>query len=432
MENKESKPLLYKLDRLSSIEEDLIILGIDKTLYASKKGTMIQSTLLAIFENHEMLILYMYIPLKDVTLLDITINKIKYGVQAVDSTGFIGKYTISKRFKSGKLSITEYGFIDQSLTKTTYQVHEEHVFGILHGQYFYDSKKYYQTQLIGELFYQIIDMRTIQDKVESFFSKRLRSQDIKFHQSPFAKLYYVAFNLFDTNKNKPFVPEDIVDMKVKYDALRYVYQNKDSKDLAKVDPLTAGVTYPSTELQVVEKENRLIETGEKSDWNILQNFFTYKAYRYDAIFNLKDKDIKLNSPFTYALFVGPKKGYRYSQSIVKKKNITAYDYEETTLKNISIFHLTYQEKGLRYSLPVQSLIYESNKKQQLPRLRNQLRNLLKTLAIVAAFPFKFVFGASGVLIKVVKFLVKYWKLVLLFIVLLLIAYLYFTILNIIR
>ena len=432
MEIKANAPFLYKLDRHSSLVDDLTILGIDKNTYHSKKASLIQSTLLAIFENNEALMLYMYIPAQDVTLLDITINKVKYGVLAIDSVGFIGKYTISKRFKSGKLSITEYGFIDQSLTKTTYQVHEEHVFGILNGQYFYDSKKYHQTQLIGELFYQVIDMRTIQDKVENFFSKQLRFQDIKFHQSPFAKLYYVAFNLFDTNTNKPFVPEDIVDMKVKYDALRYVYQNKESKDSTKVDPLTAGITYPSTEVQVVEKENRLIETGAKSEWNILQNFFTYKSYRYDAIFNLEAKDIKLSSPFTYALFIGPKKGYRYSKSVVKKKNLTAYDFEETTLKNISIFHLTYQEKGLRYTIPVQSLVYESNKKQQLPRLRNQLRNLFKTLVSITAFPFKFIFGASGILIKLVKFLIKHWKLVLVFLALILIAYLYLTIRNIIN
>jgi hypothetical protein len=118
--------------------------------------------------------------------------------------------------------------------------------------------------------------------------------------------------------------------------------------------------------------------------------------------------------------------------VVKKKNLNAYDFEETTLKNISIFHLTYQEKGLRYTIPVQSLVYESNKKQQLPRLRNQLRNLFKTLASITAFPFKFIFGASGILIKLVKFLIKHWKLVLVFLALILIAYLYLTIRNIIN
>ena len=432
MSTSPSKPIAYKLDHQSPLLEDLTLLGIDVSSFQNRKGKLIQSTIIALFEHRSSLLLYVYLPKEDQQLNDITINKVNYGVTLVETNGFVHKYVVAKAFKSGKLTITSYGFVDQTMTRSTYSVHEEHVFGLLHGQYYYDSKKYHSTQLIGELFYELIDMRTLQDKVEHFLSRNLRMQDIRFHQSPYAKLYYVAFNLFDSQTQTPFLPEDIVEMKVRYDAHRYVYQNKRTLTSETVDPLKAGETFSSVEEQTIEKENRLIERGEKSDWNVIQNFFSYHSYRYDAIFRFQDHPLKQHKDFEYALFIGPKKGYRYSKEKIKKLATVSYDFEETTLKNISIYHLTYQEKGLRYSIPVSSLIYESNKKQRLPRFRNQLRHLLRSIGRIASFPFKFVFGASGVLMKIITFLVKHWKLVLVLLVLAFLGYLSISILNIIN
>jgi hypothetical protein len=121
--------------------------------------------------------------------------------------------------------------------------------------------------------------------------------------------------------------------------------------------------------------------------------------------------------------IGPKHGYRHSQVIFKRGNLTDFDYEETTLSRIKVYHITYQEHGHRYAVPVQSLVYETDKKSRLPRLRNRMVNFLKSVGKVLVTPIKFLFGASGFLVKSVTWMVRHWKLVLVILVIVLLLYL---------
>jgi hypothetical protein len=402
----------YKLDRFSLIADDSLLLGIDSVKYKVGVGELFQSHILALFQSKTDLIIFFYLPVLGQKLVDLTINNIRYNVMMSDTFGHIHKYYISKVFKAGKLTITEYGFLDDSLIRSTLSTKEEHVFGVYNQQYFYDSKRYYQTQLIGELFYDLIDMRTIKDKIQDAFGRSLFYKDIASLNSNFSKIYYVAFNLFDQKEKKYFFPQDIVEMKVAYNEIRYVYNGKKVPSKEIIDPLKAGQTYISEQKQVIEKEKRKLQSGDRSDWNLVQNFFTYKQYQYDAIYKMSDRKRKVESApdrFSYALVLGPKKGYRFAKEKFKNGDYFSYDYEETTLKNISIFHLTYQEMGHRYAVPLSSLVYESNKKSILPRFKNRLRLILKGLVNLVSFPINFLFGASGVLMKITRFIIKYWK-----------------------
>jgi hypothetical protein len=125
---------------------------------------------------------------------------------------------------------------------------------------------------------------------------------------------------------------------------------------------------------------------------------------------------KQSKNYTYILVIGPKHGYRYSQAILKRGTRTDFDFEETTLSQIKVYHLTYQEKGHRYAVPVISLVYETDKKSRLPRFKHRLKHLLKTIGQFIVTPLKFVFGASGLIFKVIRWLVRHWKLVIVLLV----------------
>jgi hypothetical protein len=423
----------FKLDRFSPITDDALLLNIDLKKFRDKPGHLHQLAILALFENKDELIVIAYVPVKGQRLSDIKINKVTYVANIFDEDGFVHKYSIPKAFKAGKLDITEYGLLDDTLTRTTFAVKEEHVFGVINNTYYYDSKKYYQTTLIGELFHDIIDMTTIKDRFQDLFGRPFLYQDVASLKSKQIKLSYVAFNLFDNRLNQYFVPDDIVEMKLKYDELRYVYQAKKVLAEAQVDPLVSGNTYTTERKETVQKELRKIEHGEKSEWNIVANFFTYKQYRYHSIYRLQENPrIKnqLATQFTYALVIGPKLGYRFANESLKKGKFVSYDVEQTTLKNIVIYHVTYQLKGHRYAVPVQSLVYESNKKSRLPKTMNRIRSMLKTLAKFIIAPIKFVFGASGLVIKLVTWIIKRWKLILVLLILGLLTYLGLRIANI--
>ena len=416
----------FKLDRFSPLVEDALLIQLDLKKYKQTPAPLFQATILGLFENKKELVIFFYVPVAGQYLSEMVINKNRYGVQIQDEEGFVHKYIIPLPFKPGKLNVTEYVFIDDTLKKTTSVVNEEHVFGLLNGQYIYDSKKYHSTQLEGELLYDVIDMTTIQEKFKDLVGRSFTYRDVSSLKAKAIKLYYVAFNLFDHQQKKYFIPDDIVEMKLSYQESRYVYQAKKILNTQDVDPLLDGEKFPLDKKETIAKEPRKIESGEKSDWNIVQNFFSYKHYHYDSIYRLNDQ-IKLKQKqaanYTYVVVVGPKQGYRHSQVIFKRGAATDFDYEETTLSQIKVYHITYQEHGHRYSVPVQSLVYETDKKSRLPRFKNRLVSFLKTVGKVLVTPIKFLFGASGFLIKLVTWLIRHWKLVLVILVVVLLAYL---------
>jgi hypothetical protein len=416
----------FKLDRFSPLVEDALLIQLDLKKYKQTSAPLFHATILGLFENKKELVIFFYVPVAGQYLSEVVINKNRYGVQIQDEEGFVHKYIIPLPFKPGKLNVTEYVFIDDTLKKTTSVVNEEHVFGLLNGQYMYDSKKYHSTQLEGELLYDVIDMTTIQEKFKDLVGRSFTYRDVSSLKAKAIKLYYVAFNLFDHQQKKYFIPDDIVEMKVSYQESRYVYQAKKIVNTQDVDPLLDGEKFPLDKKETIAKEPRKIESGEKSDWNIVQNFFSYKHYRYDSIYRLNDQ-IKLRQKqaanYTYVVVVGPKQGYRHSQVIFKRGAVTDFDYEETTLSQIKVYHITYQEHGHRYSVPVQSLVYETDKKSRLPRFRNRLASFFRTVGKVLVTPIKFLFGASGFIIKLVTWLIRHWKLVLVILVVVLLAYL---------
>jgi hypothetical protein len=416
----------FKLDRFSPLVEDALLIQLDLKKYKQTPAPLFHATILGLFENKKELVIFFYVPVAGQYLSEVVINKNRYGVQIQDEEGFVHKYIIPLPFKPGKLNVTEYVFIDDTLKKTTSVVNEEHVFGLLNGQYMYDSKKYHSTQLEGELLYDVIDMTTIQEKFKDLVGRSFTYRDVSSLKAKAIKLYYVAFNLFDHQQKKYFIPDDIVEMKVSYQESRYVYQAKKIVNTQDVDPLLDGEKFPLDKKETIAKEPRKIESGEKSDWNIVQNFFSYKHYRYDSIYRLNDQ-IKLKQKqaanYTYVVVVGPKQGYRHSQVIFKRGAVTDFDYEETTLSQIKVYHITYQEHGHRYSVPVQSLVYETDKKSRLPRFRNRLASFFRTVGKVLVTPIKFLFGASGFIIKLVTWLFRHWKLVLVILVVVLLAYL---------
>ena len=71
------------------------------------------------------------------------------------------------------------------------------------------------------------------------------------------------------------------------------------------------------------------------------------------------------------------------------------------------------------------MVYESDKKSQLPRFRNRLITLLKQAGKLLAAPFKFVFGAGGVLITIGRFILKHWKWLLILLILGVLTYVFF-------
>jgi hypothetical protein len=410
----------YKLDRYSPIQEDAMLLNLDLASYRHKKASIVESTILALFSNQTELIIFCFLPSGGHRLSEITINGKTYGCQFFDQDGFVHKYYIPLRFKAGNLKITGYQFVDDSLKKTTRSVKEEHVFGILDDQYFYDSKRYFTTEVVGELFHELVDMTTIKDKFNDSLGRLFLYRDIASFKSNSIKLYYVAFNLFDQEKQTYFVPDDMIEMKVRFDEHRYVYQSKSKMSSSAIRPYEDGETIVTNKKETIQKEPRKIESGEKSQWNLIQNFFSYKLYAYDSIYKMTSTvktQHKEAQNFTYALVIGPKMGYRHSERVFERGFKKSYDIDITTLKNIAIYHITYQQKGHRYAVPVASMVYESDRKGHLPRFKNRLVTFIKQAAQLLAAPFRFVFGAGGVIFKIIRWLMTHWKLVLILLLL---------------
>jgi hypothetical protein len=79
------------------------------------------------------------------------------------------------------------------------------------------------------------------------------------------------------------------------------------------------------------------------------------------------------------------------------------------LKNISVFEVTYQEKGQKYSLPVNSLVYETDKKAALPRPDHGLIKFLKLSYQVIATPIKFLFKLPVWIYRATVWIFKNWQ-----------------------
>jgi hypothetical protein len=123
--------------------------------------------------------------------------------------------------------------------------------------------------------------------------------------------------------------------------------------------------------------------------------------------------LKGTEKYSYALTLGPKNGYRESKETLTQLTLTekflSFDYDVTTLKNISVFEVTYQEKGQKYSLPVNSLVYETDKKASLPRPEHGLMKFLKLSYHVIATPIKFLFKLPVWIYRSVVWIFKNWK-----------------------
>jgi hypothetical protein len=411
----------FKLDRYSPIDDDLRLLKINPIDYQPIKKELFETRTIGLFQHEQELYLYLFIPQPNAHLVEITINQKFYPSQLIEKKGLIHKYLINTSTKPGLYKITQYRLVDEKLKRITLTVREEHVFGVLNHLYYYDSKRYYQTFVAGELFHEIVDLTTIKDQFEDFLGRSLSLKDVSTLKSKKAKLYFVCFNLYDDKLSKYFVPQDIVEMKVHYDEDRYVFlKNKHPITIAHLDlpfnPDTAGQHFVNQRHQKIAKDKVLMTHGEKSDWNLLANFFTYKEYQYSTIYKINanpNMKLKGTEKYSYALTLGPKNGYRESKETITQLTLTekflSFDYDVTTLKNISVFEVTYQEKGQKYSLPVNSLVYETDKKASLPRPDHGFMKFLKLSYHVIATPIKFLFKLPVWIYRSVVWIFKNWK-----------------------
>lgn len=418
----------FKLDRYSPIEDDLRLLKINVLDYQPIKKELFETRTVGLFQHEQELYIYLFIPHTSVHLVDMTINQKVYPSVLIEKKGFIHKYLIQTSTKPGLYKVSQYRLVDEKLKRITLHVREEHVFGVLNHHYYYDSKRYYQTFVSGELFHEIVDLTTIKDRFEDFLGRSLSLKDVSTLKSKKAKLYFVCFNLFDDKLNKYFVPEDIVEMKVNYEEDRYVFlKKKHPVTIAQLDlpfnPDTAGEHFINKRQQKIAKEKIKISHGEKSEWNLLANFFTYKEYQYSTIYKITANPkltLKGTEKYSYALTLGPKNGYREAKETVTQLTLTekflSFDYDVTTLKNISVFEVTYQEKGQKYSLPVNSLVYETDKKASLPRPEHGLIKFLKISFKIIATPIQWLFKLPIWMYRVIVWIFNNWKWLLAFMI----------------
>lgn len=426
-----STPLPVQIDRFSSLRSDASFMALDVDGLSTSTGEAFQTRLVALFQNKSDLFLYVHLPVKGHSLVDLTINGKLHHVIAIESIGLLHKYVIKAIAKNGKYMVTQYGIQDPLFIRSTLQVQEEHIFKLINNTFYYDSKRYHQVHLIGELFHDIIDLTTIGSHVKDILGRMLFYDDIKNVETKKIKLAFVTFNLFDNALGHYFVPEDIVEMKVSYLEDRHIYFEKKlpltkNDDGGFIDISKLGKHYVAEKTQTIDKQEVMVSGGKQSEWFPVLNFFRYKEYRYDTIYKLQNevKDSRKGlAKYTYAMVIGPAKGYRYARERFVHRGLTgatvSYDYEETTLTKIQVFEVTYQEKGKPYKIPVSSLIYESQKKARFITFKNRMKVLVKQLGLVLASPARWsrrLAGWGWQFIKSIgrglKWLITHWKLAL--------------------
>ena len=425
-------PLPVKIDRFSSLKSDVSFMQLDIDALSRFGESAIETRIHAVFQNNSDLFLYVSIPVKGHSLVDITLNGKLHHVILIEQIGALHKYVIKAIAKNGKYFVTQYGIQDALFIRSTLQVQEEHIFKFINGAYYYDSKRYHQVHLIGELFHDIIDLSTIGTQVKDLLGRIFFYDDIKDVETKKIKLAFVAFNLYDQGLGHYFVPDDIVEMKVAYEEDRHIYFEKKlplpkGDEGAFVDMSKLGKHYIAKKTQTIEKQEIMVSGGRQSEWFPILNFFRYKEYRYDTIYKLRDevKDTRKGlAKFSYAMVIGPSKGYRYARekfvhSGIKGRTVS-YDYEETTLTKIEVFEVTYQQKGKNYKIPVSSLIYESQKKARYVTLKNRLKVFGKQIGLVLTSPIRWSKRFAGWIWQLLKaigkgivWLVQHWKLALL-------------------
>jgi len=426
-----ASPLPVKIDRFSSLRSDASLMSLPFDQLSLQQGEIFQSRIVSVFQNKSDLFLYVHIPTKGHSLVDITLNGKLHHVISLEEIGGLHKYVIKAIAKNGKYFVTQYGLQDALFIRSTLHVQEEHIFKFINNTFYYDSKRYHQVHLIGELFHDIIDLTSIGSHVKDLLGRMLFYDDIKNVETKKIKLAFVAFNLFDNALGHYFVPEDIVEMKVSYIEDRHIYFDKklplDKNDQgAFLDISKVGKHYIAEKTQTIDKQEVMVSGGKQSEWFPVLNFFRYKEYRYDTIYKLQNevKDSRKGlAKFTYAMVIGPAKGYRHARERFVHRGLTgmtvSYDYEETTLTKIQVFEVTYQEKGKQYKIPVSSLIYESQRKARYVTLKNRFKVFAKQVGLVLMSPVRWskrLAGWGWQLLKAIgrglQWLIKHWKLAL--------------------
>lgn len=422
------KPLPSKIDRFSSLASDAQLMKLDYELLKVPTSAPTDLRIVALFQNKSDLFLYVFLPIKGQSLVDIILNGKLHHVIIIEQQGALHKYVIKAIAKNGKYRVTQYGVQDALFIRTTIQVEEEHIIKLINGSYYYDSKRYHQVHVLGELFQDIIDLSTVGSTLKDFIGRAWLYDDIKDIESKKIKLAFVAFNLFDQKLGHYFVPEDIVEVKVGYVEDRHVYNEKKiplktEDEGTFVDISRLGQHFVSTRTQTIDKEEVQLSGGKQSEWFPILNFFRYKEYLYHTIYKISDtvKDHKKGmAKYTYAMVIGPAKGYRYARERLITKGwrgqSVSYDYDETTLTEIKVFEVTYQEKGKSYKIPVSSAIYESQKKARYVTFRNQLKVFAKQVGKVMTSPIRWSKRLAGwgwqlllAIGRLFKWLIKHWK-----------------------
>lgn len=167
--------------------------------------------------------------------------------------------------------------------------------------------------------------------------------------------FYFAFNCYDKEREVPFTPEDILQVDVKYNELRYSYQGKDKSEIGRIEPeitLEKEESITPDEVTVTAKES-----------NRSNGFF----YHYQTINRLDEADLEQNisdernavlqmaaSNYDWAISVGDKEGYRYATN----DTWFSHDYEYTEIEEFRTIHVIYTFEGTTYSVNTDSLIGE--------------------------------------------------------------------------
>lgn len=167
--------------------------------------------------------------------------------------------------------------------------------------------------------------------------------------------FYFAFNCYDKEREVLFTPEDILQVDVKYNELRYSYQGKDKSEISRIEPeitLEKEESITPDEVTVTAKES-----------NRSNGFF----YHYQTINRLDEADLEQNisddrsavlqmaaSNYDWAISVGEKEGYRYAAN----DTWFSHDYEYTEIEEFRTIHVIYTFEGTTYSVNTDSLIGE--------------------------------------------------------------------------
>lgn len=278
----------------------------------------------------------------------------------MEANGSYQKYALNDLPKTGndEYQITKVHFIDE-LNGNAGQTYNTNIVctAVFDDTLFsYQQQNLYNITLKGENFRTIFQFNKDNNAFVDLWSHLIAdTEKLDLDKRAF---FYFAFNCYDEARDIKFVPDDILQLEVKYTQLIYEYTGNDKDASTNIEPISKEIT------QTIEPDNvKVIAADDKRS--------NKRIYEYSTINRLSEADLSKNADsnqellkqvakeWDWAVQFGNSKGYAEKHTEAGLVFNKTYDINYTEVKDFQTISITYQYEHKTIKCPTNSLVNDS-------------------------------------------------------------------------